>query len=294
MGLEIILGIVGMVIGVPSVLVAIHDLRQRRGKSKIPDPSLPAAGDISRREAIIERGVVVVGVTKHNAIFCDWSLDASGNVEAHGLYPEIVRIFAAAHGLSVEFRGIKWSELEHAFTRHGCDLVVHVLETERRRETGDFTFRRYEMSLCGVVRAEEIRTLVKSDLTSPDIRISVNRGEAAFEYVTEHLGIHSDRCLLVDQADLRTMMDLVRAGMADVGICDSVSCADYVDEHPEMQMIWRHDPVEWRKNSVFVPPGDKDFGRWVDQGFRSALDSPVVREMEQRALATYPGLVRVY
>lgn len=294
MFVELAVSIISVVVGIAGVAVAIVELRRRREERQA---SLAPPGEISHRERVSRRGLLIVGCTKHNDGFCNFTVlgdDPSRPVEPRGLYPELARIFARNEGLQIEFRGIKWSELEHAFSRYECDLVVHVLETDRRRQFGSFTFRRYEASTCGIVRADDPHEYVKADLLRHDVRIAVNRGEAAYEYVTEHLGIYSDRRFLTDQSDLSAMLSLVTSGVADIGLCDGVSCQDYVEDHPTTRMIWRDDPVEWRKNSVMIPSGDDDFSKWVNEGFRRAISTPIGQELENHLLERYVGLLRVY
>lgn len=271
--------------------IAVFEHRRRSDRSQENRQGDESAK--SRIDLVRERGKLIVGCTKHNDYFCNY-LEVNGQINAVGLYPELVRVFAADQGLDIEFKAIRWSEIEHAFDRHGCDIVLHILETLSRGEFGDFVFRRYQMSIAGVVRAADRDRYKPSDLTSPDLAIALVRGEAGWEYVSHDLQIRDDRRRALDVADIGKMIDLVMTGTADIGVCDSVSIADYRETHPEAELIWEDQPLTWCKNSVLVPKRARDFGDWIDKGFRQALKNPSCQALEDAALAHYSGLVRPY
>ena len=275
------------------VPIGIAFFEHRRRSQRSQESGTTAQPVVSRLQLVKERGTLVVGCTKHNDLFCNYT-ELHGEVHAVGLYPDLVRAFAAEHNLDVVFKPIRWSEIEHAFGRHGCDVVLHVLETLARGEIGDFVFRRYQMSIAGVVRAEDHNRYQPADLHSPDVAIALVRGEAGWEFVSDDLQIRDDRRRPLDVADIGKMIDLVTAGTADIGVCDSVSIADYCEVHSETKLIWADQPLTWCKNSLLVPKGSKEFGDWIDKGFRQALKNPACKAQEEAVLAHYSGLVRLY
>jgi membrane-bound lytic murein transglycosylase MltF len=285
---QIAIAILGLLIP-----IGIAFFEHRRRSHRTEESVTTSHSKVSRLQTVKDRGMLVVGCTKHNDLFCNYS-EINGEVHAVGLYPDLARAFAAEHNLKLVFKPIRWSEIEHAFDRHGCDVVLHVLETLARGEIGDFVFRRYQMSIAGVVRAVDRDRYQPSDLHSPDVAIALVRGEAGWEFVSDDLQIRDDRRRPLDVADIGKMIDLVTAGTADIGVCDSVSIADYCETHPETELIWTDQPLTWCKNSLLIPKGSKEFGEWIDKGFRQALKDPARTAQEDAMLAHYSGLVRLY
>jgi membrane-bound lytic murein transglycosylase MltF len=285
---QVLLAILGLLIP-----IGIAFFEHRRRSSQSESHSSLQVREQSRLKEVRERGQLVVGCTKHNDFFCNYTIE-NGHVVAVGLYPDLVREFAREQNLEIEFRAIRWSEIEHAFTRHNCDLVLHVLETRARAAIGDFTFRRYQMSIAGVVRSGNEDRFQPSDLRSDDVSIALVRGEAGWEYVSDDLEIRDDRRRSLDVADIGKMIDMVTAGTADVGVCDSVSIADYCAQNENAKLIWADEPLDWCKNSILVPKNSREFGEWIDKGFRRALQTPGCLAKENAALEHYSGLVRPF
>jgi membrane-bound lytic murein transglycosylase MltF len=285
---QVLLAILGLLIP-----IGIAFFEHRRRSSQSGSHSSSQVQEQSRLKEVRERGKLVVGCTKHNDFFCNYTIE-NGHVVAVGLYPDLVQEFAREQNLEIEFKAIRWSEIEHAFTRHGCDLVLHVLETRARATIGDFTFRRYQMSIAGVVRSGNEDRFQPSDLRSDDVSIALVRGEAGWEYVSDDLEIRDDRRRSLDVADIGKMIDMVTAGTADVGVCDSVSIADYCAQNENAKLIWADEPLDWCKNSILVPKNSREFGEWIDKGFRRALQTPGCLAKENAALEHYSGLVRPF
>jgi ABC-type amino acid transport substrate-binding protein len=292
-----IAGAVAAAIAVIPVIRSEHDRRRGQELSSTdttqtapPTEATPAV--YSRRDRVLSERVLRCGCVKHPPL-ADYTRDG-GDWVFSGLFVDLARKVESDNLIRVQLTPIDWTDLERAFEDFELDVVLSVFETKKRHEIGDFVCPFYKIGLSGVARAGARKVINPLDLQRDDVKIVVTKGEAGWECATVDLGIPRHRLIVIEAADLATMMDCVASGRADVGICDDVSCMYFIASNPHLSLTRVLDtpPLALCSNSIMVPKGDPSFAAWVDELFSRAREGPLMEAAEDRALAAGNGLIR--
>lgn len=269
----------------------IQSIRWGSRSQKATNPEVTSAPQ-RRLESIRKSGRIRAGCIKH-APLCDFTSDGSG-FRFEGLYVELARLVAEREGLVIDFIPIDWSELRHAFDpdRYDADLVLSVFDTAGRRMYADFTAPLHKIGVGAVMRDGDDRVKIAKDLSNPEIKIVVARGEAGWEYVKFDLETPRERVIVVENSNLSYMMNHVLSGEADVAICDNVTCALFCASNATVCHALKDDPLYLCKNAIMVRKDDKEFAKWVGKRFREALESNAGGRLETTLLADYLDLIK--
>lgn len=263
---------------------ASHDDEDRAAPSAVPAPVA------SRLERIRKTGTLRCGVIHHPPLsFIDYE---GGRTTFGGYYVDLARRVGVEQGLEVEFVALDWGLLPTAMDEGGVDLVLSIFETRARLGYADFVAAFHKIGVSGVVRDSPTPIRDVSQLSDPNTRVGVVVGEVGWEYVVHELRLPRRQVVQVDSGSLKTAFSPLLSGDADVAIVDDVTCAEWVREHPGYVHVFTEDSLYLCKNSIMVPKGETQFGRWVDDVFQQARRDPGVMALEDHALQLSEGWVK--
>jgi len=219
------------------------------------------------------------------------------NVVASGLYPMMLEYVAAQDSLHVEYEILRWDTAIQAITTGKVDVVACVLQSGKRRKNCDFVGTLYRVGVGGVVRTDQDRVRRHEDLSDPNVRIAVTKGEIGWEYAVRYLMLEEQfyRFTVIEDAQITRMMEFVVSREVDVAIADSLSCAQYVEracaEGVHLRDAFAQSPLHVEDNSLMIAKGATDLKGWLSDGLIRARREAIVVTLEKKISADYPSIL---
>lgn len=219
------------------------------------------------------------------------------NVVASGLYPMMLQYVAAQDSLHVEYEILRWDTAIQAVTTGKVDVVACVLQSGKRRESCDFVGTLYRVGVGGVVCADQDRVRRHEDLSDPNVRIAVTKGEIGWEYAIRYLMLEEQfyRFTVIEDAQITRMMEFVVSREVDVAIADSLSCAQYVEraraDGVYLRDVFAQSPLHVEDNSLMIAKGATDLRKWLSDGLIRARREPAVVALEEKIAVDYPSIL---
>lgn len=272
------------------LVVLVQSRLSRRPEQEPPHPSPIPPVVLTRLERVRTERRLRCGCVKHPPLANFEHLD--NDCHYSGFYIDLARTVAHTEQLDLEMFAVDWTELPEAFSEMKLDLVLSVFETKARLGYGDFVAAFHKIGIGAVCASASQKVQQVTDLSKPDVRIVVARGEAAWEYAAHELRVPKHRLIVVENSSLPDIMDYVLTGKADVAICDDWSCHEGVSRNLGLRHIFTDDSLYVCKNAIMVPRGDPEFAAWIDMAFSNARLRPEMIAEESRVLATTDGLIR--
>jgi ABC-type amino acid transport substrate-binding protein len=258
-----------------------------------PDSS---SSTLKRRTDVLadirENGVLRVGCLWYPP-FIEFTQQGE-KVVAKGLYPTMLDHVASQNGLHVEYQILRWDIAIEAINRRQVDVVACVLQSGKRRESCDFCGSLYRVGVGGVVRADQEKIKRHEDLTNPELRIAVTKGEIGWEYAERYLNPKQGlfRFTVVADTEITRMMNLVVSRDVDIALADSLSCAQYIEharaEGNNLLDIFASFPLHVEENSLMIAKDQDDFRCWLSEGLYLARSMPGVIAMEEQISKQWP------
>lgn len=272
--------------------------RRQQGLSSgaIPDSNPTQASSPSDILANVrQRGVLRVGCLWYPP-FVEFTQEGE-KVVAKGLYPTMLELIASQSGIRLEYHILRWDMAIEAVSHCQVDVVACVLQSGKRRAHCDFVGTLYRVGVGGVVRADQKKIKRHEDLTKPEVRIAVTKGEIGWEYAERYLRLQQGlfRFTVVEDAQITRMMNLVSSHDVDVALADSLSCSQHVDharaEGTDLVDIFASVPLHVEDNSLMIAKGQNDLSRWLSEGLRWARATPEAIVIEERIAQEYPDVL---
>ena len=278
--------ILGTAIALVTAVITVVAARKARRASAATAEARP-----SRIDAVKGRGSFRFGCLNHWPLI-SWHAGADGDFVFEGLYVEIARKVGEVAGLDVELVPMDWGELSRSFDKYDLDAVLSVFETRARLEFGEFVAPMHKVGVGALVPVGAAKVREIPDLQRGDVKVAVVNGEVGWEVAVYDLKIPRHRLILVDSADLRNIFGPLLTGAADVGIIDTVSCAELIASNPGYEHLFSSDPIQMCKNAIMVPRGDNAFAEWIDELFIQARSDSEILQREAEVLAPYKDIIR--
>lgn len=248
----------------------------------------PFDGHVS--EIVGGRRPLRCGIVQHMPLV-GFDMDAQRQVTPTGYYADLMNHVARSAGIQIEWIAVPWSTLTEAFSGLGCDVVLSVFEDTRRAKFGDFILPFFRIGLSGVVRADDERRWSSERLTAANTKVVVSRGEAAWHYVHDDLGLPQNRVLSVDSDDLSVGVELIKSRRADIFLVDTVTATHIARADPGAKVVMRDRPLLFYKNSVFVAPGHRELAGMLRTWLTDARGAPSVAASEKAMLQAFKGVI---
>ena len=227
----------------------------------------------------------------------DYSVDSLFGTRAIGLYAQLMDHVAVANGLTVAYVHLRFSEMATAVREGKVDLVLCTFPTPPRVLQVDFAAFLHSIGVAAIVRGDRVDVQIREDLSRPDVRIAVLKGEVGWEYATSGLKLTnaSDRLSVVEHEQISKALDLVKTGEATVALADALSCLQYVSEnkadcsHLETRFI--ENPLYTYKVGVMHAKGDSKMKDWISENFELARTVPEIKAIEAAILKQYNSVI---
>ncbi len=229
---------------------------------------IPAqAGEISRLDQIIEKGVLRVGMSGDYRPF---SLLNPATQEFSGLDVDLAKNLATSLGVKVEFVKTSWPELMKDFDADKFDIGMGGISISLERQKKGFFSApvlrdgKSPISLCA--DKEKFDTLEEID--RPGVRVIVNPGGTNEKFVRAQL----KQAPVTVFPDNTKIFEEIIAGHTDVMITDTIEARYQQKLHPDILCATRPDQPFNFSEKAYLLPRDQAWKNYVDQWLRQITE----------------------
>ena len=290
MEIEIIVALAGvvvtLVVGLPQL---IPWLRKKRLKKKISNENASKSKKWNTPKKI------VVGCIPFPPFM---NFEKNGHdYKYSGLFYEIFELIGELHEIKIVYKPIQNEESISALNEGKVDCVACLFKTFERAKNFDFASCFYTVSVGGVIRKNEERIKVQSDLVNPEIKVAVVKGEVGSEIVKETFKINKDtkRLMELETCNVGSVASLVETEMVDIAITDNITCKLYLDEHKgankRLEHIFIDYPLYLGQVGLMISTKESDFREWLEDRMKSILKLPQIKQKENEITEEYKGII---
>ena len=239
------------------------------------------AGNGSRRDDIVARGVLRVGSTGDYKPF---SYRSGGRGEFIGLDIELAGGLAQALGVKLQIVPTSWPTLMQDFGNDQFDVALSgVSITPERQKIGLFSLPYLRDGKTPITRCENrsrFQTLTQID--QPSVRLIVNPGGTNERFARTH----APHAQLTVYPDNVTIFDQLVAGTADLMMTDAIEARLQKRLHPQLCAVHPDAPFDWSEKAILLPR-DAALKALVDQWLGQLIASGELQKRMDRWL-DYP------
>lgn len=214
-----------------------------------------------------------------------------------GLFYEIFESIGETNNIKIEYKPIQNEESVSALNEGKVDCIACLFKTFERAKNFDFASCFYTVSVGGVIRKNEDRINVQSDLVDPEIKVAVVKGEVGSEIVKETFKINKDtkRLMELETCNVGSVASLVETEMVDIAITDNITCQLYLDEHLEARNRLKHIfidyPLYLGQVGLMIRTKESDFREWIEDRMKLILELPQIKQKEDEITEEYKGII---
>lgn len=217
-----------------------------------------------------------------------------------GLFPLFVDNVEKALRITVERKGKRISVLHKEDEAKDIEMMAAVFQTPRRDHSWRFTAPIYAIGLRGVVRRGEGGTHTLEELFAGRPRVSVNEGEAGWEFMTGALGkqyqIDNPKLDVHNGIAIRDVGNGLLARSTDLAIIDELSCElcvqQFLDSHgqPLVEMAFPR-VIDVYGVSFAVKPHLAWMRAYLQKVIDFTLNDPNFKAQEATVFARYGKVI---
>lgn len=234
--------------------------------------ALVAVAPASRLDAVLERGVILVGTTGDYRPFSYERPD--GTFEGFDI--DAANRLGADLGVRVRFVATTWPKLVDGLLEGRYDIAMSgITRTLERQKRVSLSAPYFSIGKCPLVRkADRERFTDLEAIDRPGVRIGVNPGGTNEAFVREHI----DEAQVVVIEDNLSIPDAVASGRVDVMLTDNVEAVIVAGRDPRLFAVSPESPLSHDELSYMLPRDDPSFLNWVNLWLhRMRLDGELER-----------------
>lgn len=289
MEIEIIVALAGvvvtLVVGLPQL---IPWLKKRRLKNKISSEETKSSHWKAPKR-------IVVGCIPFPP-FMNYEKNGKEYIYS-GLFYEVFQLIGELHEIEIIYKPIQNEESINLLEDTKVDCIACLFKTFERAKRFDFASCFYTVSVGGIVRKDEERIKVQSDLVNPEITVAVVKGEVGSEIVKETFKINKDtkRLMELETCNVGSVASLVETEMVDIAITDNMTCKLYLEEHKgakkRLEQIFVDYPLYLGQVGLMIRTKESDFREWIEDRMKSILKLPQIKQKEIEITEDYKGII---
>jgi ABC-type amino acid transport substrate-binding protein len=242
-------------------------------ESHVNAPTAPSPLEKLNREHVIDAGYVIYPP----AIVRDPS---TGHLSG----PFIDAFEAIAHeaGAKIRYHEATWTNFAAGLQTHQYDVVVAATYiTIPRSMTVEFTRPLLFLGGAAVVRANETRFRVLSDLNRPDVTLALTQGSGEHQFANRELPLAKKT--IIGSVDLTLPFLEISAGRADAALNDVDVARAFTKEHPGTKVILDNPPLNLTGVAWPVRQGDQDWLSFLNHSLEFLETTGQLALFERRA-----------
>ena len=177
--------------------------------------------------------------------------------------------------------------------------MASLLESPARVRVGRFAFKRFGVSVIGIVRKDANRIWSASDLRNREIRIAVVAGEVGEEIALERYDASptNGRLIAVDTDDVPSIISQVEMGNADIALTTGPRWMQHLarcgtESTERVTIVFADKPLLLVPCGLLVASEHHKFADWLDSRAAPHWDRPEFQHMRQGIAHQYGGLVQ--